>query len=263
MGGKKKVSPAVYQEMQPDEFINYLREDLGSYRDMTNNLLGNLNVISPEYEATLQGIADDYTGAQWSDLNRSFLKEQNALNQRNYNRFGSLGSTGALYGQESLQRDYNDLASRVASNTAQAYENLRNNYFNQQLNAFNAASGMYTGAGQQLYNFDQQNWNIQNINEQNRYLADVQNAKNSGNGVMGAITGAIGGGVTGFATGGPWGAAIGAGLGAISGGLGGSNGANSSQTFGSGLQIGTGLNSLIGNQNGTTWLGNKINSWSR
>lgn len=258
MGKKKKVSAPVYTPMEPNEFINYLRGDIGSYRDLTNNLLNNLNTMSPEYQQTLQGLADDYTAAQWDDLNRSYLKNQNALNQRNYNRFGSLGSTGALYGQENLQRDYNDLASRVASNTADAYQNLVNNYYKQQLNAFNAASGMYTGAGQQLYDFDKQNWNIQNINEQNRYLADVQNANNSSNGIMGALTGAVGGGLTGFFTGGPWGAAIGAGLGAIQGGLGGSNGANSSQTFGSGLQIGSGLNSLIDSQGSTSWLRNKI-----
>ena len=225
MGKKKKVTAPTYDTMQENEWISGLRNDIGNYRDYTNNILENLNVMSPEVQSKLQGLADDYTAAQWSDLNRSFLKNSNALNQRNYNRFGSLGSTGALYGQESLQRDYNDLASRVASNTASKAQDLFNNYFQQQANAFNAGYNLYNLAGSNIYDFDKTNWQIGNLNKEAQFMADVQNAQNSGNWLSSALGGAGTGATIGSAFG-PIGALVGAGVGAIGGGIAGSQGYN-------------------------------------
>lgn len=266
MGKKKKVSAPTYDKMQENEWISGLRNDIGGYRDYVNNALENLNVMSPEVQSYLQGLADDYTAAQWSDLNRSYLKNQNALNQRNYNRFGSLGSTGALYGQESLQRDYNDLASRVASNTASKAQDLFNNYFQQQSNAFNAGYNLYNLAGSNIYDFDKTNWQIGNLNKEAQFMADIQNAQNSGNWLSSALGGA-GTGATIGSMFGPIGTLVGAGVGAIGGGIAGSQGYNIGGSFtnlggssNSGGNLFSGLLSSLGNSNSSTGGGSGLAS---
>lgn len=265
MGKKKKVTAPTYDKMEENEWISGLRDDIGDYRDYVNNTLQNLNVMSPEVQSKLQGLADDYTAAQWSDLNRSYLKNYNALNQRNYNRFGSLGSTGALYGQEGLQRDYNDLAGRVASNTASKAQDLFNNYFQQQANAFNAGYNLYNLAGNNIYDFDKNNWQIGNLNKDAQFMADIQNAQNSGN----WLSSALGGAGTGASIGsmfGPIGTVVGGAVGAIGGGILGNQGYNVSGGFtnlGSGSSGGGSFSSILnrlGSTNSTTGAGSNLGS---
>lgn len=205
---KKKVKAPVYEEFKDNEYIGGLREDLPGYRDYANQLLYGLDVTSPEMQNKFNEIANDYTQSMWGDLNRGYLQNMNALNQRNYNRFGSLGSTGALYGQESAQRDYNDMASRLASQTAAQYQNLINNYYNQKLNTYNAANNAYQNAGNQTTNIDLNNWQLRNNNIAAKYAADVQNA-NQQNPIIRTITGALNGAGTGGSIGGGWGALAG------------------------------------------------------
>lgn len=230
MGKKKKVKAPTYQEMQDTEYIAGLREDLPGYRDMTNEYLQKLDVLSPEVQKTFQGLANDYTGAQWSDLSRQYLKDYNTLNQANYNRFGNLGSTGALYNTDSLQSNYNDLATNIAAQTASQYQNLVNNYYNQKLNTLNAANSLYQTAGTNTYTHDQNNWNIRNKNIEAKYVADVQNAQNSGNWLGGMLSGATSGAGMGASIGGPWGALIGGVAGGALGALGSNYGGGSNQS---------------------------------
>lgn len=204
----KKVKAPVYEQLADNEYIGGLRNDIGNYRDMTNQYLNNLDVLNPEVQQQYQNIADDFTGAQWSDLSRQYNRDYNRLNQANYNRFGSLGSTGALYNNETLQRDYNDMASRIAANTAGQYQNLINNYYNQKLNTLNAANALYQQAGSATTNLDQANWNIRNNNIAAKYAADVQNARQQ-NPIIRTITGALNGAGTGGSIGGGWGALAG------------------------------------------------------
>lgn len=248
MGKKKKVKAPNYQEMQDTEYITGLREDLPGYRDMTNQYLQKLDVLSPEVQQKFQGIADDYTGAQWSDLSRQYLKDYNKLNQANYNRFGNLGSTGALYNADSLQRDYNDLATRTAAQTANQYQNLVDNYYNQKLNTLNAANDLYQTAGTNTHNHDLNNWNIRNKNIEAKYVADVQNAQNSGNWLGGMLSGAASGVATGGKFGGGWGALIGGVAGGALGALSSEYGGGSDQS-----SMGNALGYLGG------WGANKLN----
>lgn len=240
MSKKKKVQAPVYEEMQDTPYITGLREDLPTYREGVNTYLQNLDVLSPEVQQKYQDIANDYTASQWSDYNRNALAQAKAMNQANYNRFGNLGSSGAMYGQDTFNRQMNDLASRIASNTAGQYQNLINNYYNQKANTLNAYNTLYNNAGQTTYGHDQQNWNIRNRNIEAKYVADAQNAQNkSGFNIGNMISGAASGASMGSAAG-PWGAVIGGVAGGALGGFSDYLGSNNSQAaiqgVGSGIQ---------------------------
>lgn len=255
---KKKVDAPVYQEMEDTDWIKYLREDLPTYREGYNTYLQNLDVLSPEVQQKYEDIANQYTQSQWNDYNRNALANMKAMNQANYNRFGNLGSSGAMYGSDTLGRNLNDLASRIASNTAGQYQNLINNYYNQKLNTLNAYNNAYGNAGNVTYGHDQQNWNIRNKNIEAKYVADVQNAGsgwNWGNMVSGAASGAAAGGMSGG-----WiGALAGGAMGAIGGGLSGS-GDQASQFGSSAGNLGGSLGSFLNTKQGGLFQG-KSNAW--
>lgn len=254
MGKKKKVSAPVYEEMQDTPYITGLREDLPTYRDQYNYMLGQLDVTSPEVQKAFQDKANEYTQAQWNDFNRNALANYKAMNQANYNRFGNLGSSGAMYGNDTFNRQLNDLATRIAGQTAGQYQNLINNYYNQKLNTLNAYNTAYGNAGQTTYGHDQNNWNIRNRNIEAKYVADVQNANRGGGWNFGnMISGAASGAATGASVGGGWGALAGGLLGGVTGGLSGDNTSGMQAA-----QLGSNLGGYAGQ--GTNWLNTKWNT---
>lgn len=251
MSKKKKVSAPVYEEMADTDYISGLREDLPTYRDQYNYMLGQLDVTSPEVQQQFQNIANDYTQAQWNDYNRNALANMKAMNQANYNRFGNLGSSGAMYGNDTLNRQLNDLATRIAGQTAGQYQNLINNYYNQKLSTAQMYGGAYNTAGNTLQNNDINNWQIRNRNIEAKYAADLQNAQNSGFSLGNTLSGALSGAASGFSMGGPWGALAGGVLGGAAGALSGGDGNSASQ-----------LGSTFGNLGGSAtnnWLNSKGN----
>lgn len=251
MSKKKKVEAPVYEEMQDTPYITGLREDLPMYREGFNRYLQNLDVLSPEVQQKYQDIANEYTQSQWNDFNRNALANYKAMNQANLNRFGSMGTSGAMYGNDTYNRQLNDLSSRIASNTAGQYQNLINNYYNQKLNTLNAYNNAYGNAGNITYGHDQNNWNIRNKNIEAKYVADVQNAQNSGGWNFGnMLSGAASGAASGASVGGLWGGIAGGVLGGVTGGLSGNN-ASGMQA----AQLGGTLGDYAGQ--GTNWLNTK------
>ena len=249
MSKKKKVKAPVYEEMQDTPWITGLREDLPTYRDQYNYMLGQLDVTSPEVQQAFQNKANDFTQSQWNDFNRNALANFKAMNQANYNRFGNLGSSGAMYGTDTFNRQLNDLSSRIAGQTAAQFENLMNNYYTQKYNTAQMYGNAYGNAGNTTYGHDYNNWNIRNRNIEAKYVADAQNAKGGGGFNLGnAISGAASGAGTGASIGGGWGALAGGVLGGVVGGFSGGSGDQASQ-----------LGSTMGNigGNGTNWLNTK------
>lgn len=247
---KKKVKAPKYEQLADTEYISGLREDLPTYRDQYNYMLGQLDVTSPEVQQTFQDIANQYTQSQWNDFNRNALSNYKAMNAANYNRFGNLGSSGAMYNADTYNRQLNDLASRIASNTAGQYENLVNNYYTQKLNTANAYGSAYSGAGSTLQDNDIANWNIRNRNIEAKYAADVQNANrggwNWGNMLSGAASGAASGSAGGW---------IGALAGGVAGAVGGGLSGYSNASGGQASQLGASLGSIypsVRQSNGAT-----------
>lgn len=251
MGKKKKVQAPVYEEMQDTPWITGLREDLPTYRDQYNYMLGQLDVTSPEVQQAFQDKANEYTQSQWNDFNRNALANYKAMNQANYNRFGNLGSSGAMYSNDTFNRQLNDLSSRIAGQTAAQYENLMNNYYNQKYNTAQMYGNAYNLAGNTTYGHDQNNWNIRNRNIEAKYVADVQNANRGGFNLGNAIGGLASGIASGASVGGPWGALAGGVLGGLSGGF---NGGDGNQA----AQLGSTFGNIGGNS--TNWLNTKNKS---
>ena len=254
---KKKVEAPKYEELADTAFISGLREDLPTYRDRYNYMLGQLDVTSPEVQQAYRDLANQYTQAQWSDYNRNALQGMKALNASNYNRFGSLGSSGAMYNTDTYNRNLNNLAANIAGNTAAKYEDLINNYYNQKATTANAYNSAYSTAGNTLQNNDIANWNIRNNNKYAQYVADVQNAQNN-TGILGGIKNIIGGGLqgagNGFSVAGPWGALAGGIAGSVGGTLdtmsGNSYNSQGSWTSVLAPNIGGGLTNMFGSNGG-------------
>ncbi|MBQ2349744.1 MAG: hypothetical protein II393_00475 [Cytophagales bacterium] len=215
---KKKVKAPKYEQLADTQYITGLREDLPTYRDQYNYMLGQLDVTSPEVQQAFQDKANEYTQAQWNDFNRNALANYKAMNQANRNRFGNLGSSGAMYGADTYNRQLNDLATRIAGQTAGQYENLMNNYYTQKLNTAQLYGNTYFGSGGILQDNDIENWKIRNRNIEAKYAADVQNANRGGFNLGNALSGAASGALMGSKAG-PWGALIGGVAGGAVGGF--------------------------------------------
>ena len=240
--GKKKVKAPVYKTLEDTDYIKGLRNSLADYKLAADTAYNKLASMDDAYYKQLAEQANAYA---WDEWNRNARKLMNQNYQRNYNRFGSLGTTGAQYNQESLTRDINNAASQIASNTASTADNYFTNAYNRNLQTAGALDDRYNDTGKMLQTNDWKNLEIQNNNIEAKYLADVQNAK-SGWSWSGMINGAANGAGAGASVGGPWGALAGGVLGAVGGGLGGDSKSSSN------------MGQLAGQ--GTNWLRSK---WGR
>lgn len=237
--GKKKVKAPVYKTLEDTDYIKGLRNSLADYKLAADTAYNKLASMDDAYYKQLAEQANAYAWDEWS---RNARKLMNQNYQRNYNRFGSLGTTGAQYNQESLTRDLNNAASQIASNTASTADNYFTNAFNRNLQTAGALDNRYNNTGNTLQANDWQNLAIKNNNIEAKYLADVQNAK-SGWSWSGMINGAANGAGTGASVGGPWGAVAGGVLGGVAGGFGGDS------------QSASNIGQLAGQ--GTNWLKTK------
>ena len=237
--GKKKVKAPVYKTLEDTDYIKGLRNSLADYKLAADTAYNKLASMDDAYYKQLAEQANAYA---WDEWNRNARKLMNQNYQRNYNRFGSLGTTGAQYNQESLTRDINNAASQIASNTAQTADNYFTNAYNRNLQTAGALGNRYMNTGNTLQANDWQNLAIQNGNIEANYLADLQNAK-SGFNLGGMISGAASGAGSGALKGGWIGAIAGGVLGGVAGGLGGDS--KSTSSFGQ----------LAGQ--GTNWLRSK------
>ena len=240
--GKKKVKAPVYKTLEDTDYIKGLRNSLADYKLAADTAYNKLASMDDAYYKQLAEQANAYA---WDEWNRNARKLMNQNYQRNYNRFGSLGTTGAQYNQESLTRDINNAASQIASNTASTADNYFTNAYNRNLQTAGALNNRYTDTGNTLQTNDWKNLEIQNNNIEAKYLADVQNAK-SGFNLGSMISGAANGAGAGASVGGPWGALAGGVIGGVAGGLGGDS------------QSASNMGQLSGQ--GTNWLRSK---WGR
>lgn len=235
--GKKTPSRPQYEQLADTPWITRNRElNTNSYANLNTALddFQNFNINNNDY---YQSIADAYTNAQWNDLNRAYTQRANQLAARERQRLGTSGASSSAYNTDSLNRNYDYLASQVAANTANQYNNLVNQAYSRGLSNINLYNTLFNSSGDETQRVDENNWKIRLQNQQNKWLDEVEGG--GGFDIGGAVSGAIGGASAGSAFG-PWGAVAGAAIGGLSGGFGGSN--QSSSTLGG--QAGGFLNSL-------------------
>lgn len=251
--GKKTPSRPQYEQLADTPWITRNRDlNTSSYANLNTALddFQNFNINNNDY---YQSIADAYTNAQWNDLNRAYTQRANELAARERQRLGTSGASSSAYNTDSLNRNYDYLASQVAANTANQYNNLVNQAYNRGLANINLYNTLFNNSGKETQRVDENNWKIRLQNQQNKWLDEVDNAS-GGFDIGGAVSGAVSGASAGSAFG-PWGAVAGAAIGGLSGGFGGSN--QSSSTLGG--QAGSFLNTLSNNTN-TSRAANSIGS---
>ena len=252
--GKKTPKRPQYEQLADTPWITRNRELNTSSYDNLNTALDdfqNFNINNNDY---YQSIADAYTNAQWNDLNRAYTQRANELAARERQRLGTSGASSSAYNTDSLNRNYDYLASQVAANTANQYNNLVNQAYSRGLSNINLYNTLFNNSGDETQRVDENNWKIRLQNQQNKWLDEVEGAS-GGFDIGNAISGAISGASSMAATGNPWAIAGGALVGGVTGGFGGSN--QSSSTLGG--QTGSFLNTLSNNIN-TSRAGNTIGS---
>lgn len=249
--GKKTPSRPQYEQLADTPWITRNRElNTNSYANLNTALndFQNFNINNNDY---YQSIADAYTNAQWNDLNRAYTQQANQLAARERQRLGTSGSSSSAYNTDSLNRNYDYLASQVAANTANQYNNLVNQAYNRGLDNIKLYNTLFNNSGDETQRVDENNWKIRLQNQQNKWLDEVEGG---GFDLGGALSGAASGASAGSAFG-PWGAVAGAVIGGASGGFGGSN--QSSSTLGG---IGGGFLNSLSNSSKTSRAGNSIGS---
>lgn len=257
MSRQPKVQAPEYEEWQGNEYTDRAKKGITTYGNWVDNNWQDL-VKAPTAE-DFTDIVNKAYNTTWNDYNRSAIENIKKQNQANYNRFGNMGSSGAMYNSDTLNRNLNDLSSRIYSNMYGMADQLAGNQYNRQLQSLGTVYGMYNDAGNLATSLDEKNWNIRNQNKEAKYLADVQNAQrgggwNWGNMVSGATSGALQGGLSG---GGWWGALAGGLAGGISGGLSGNASGQQASQMGSGL--GTNIGGLIASRSVGTGGGSGLN----
>ena len=269
--GKKMPDRPQYEQLADTPWITRNRDlNTSSYNNLNTALndFQNFNINNNDY---YQSIADAYTNAQWNDLNRAYTQQANQLAARERQRLGTSGSSSSAYNTDSLNRNYDYLASQVAANTANQYNNLVNQAYNRGLSNIDLYNNLFRATGNETQRVDENNWRIRLQNQDNAWLSEVDdvNAHNKmwdniltkGNEAAGAIIGGI--------FGGPAGAAIGKKMGSMAGkqmsGMFGTDQQYDTSGYNMGSSVGANLASAGSNSSGYDWLGmgnNYFNSGS-
>lgn len=214
MTGKTKTIAPFQQELYQDTpWITRNRELNTQTYDLYSNALEDLSRQNQDY---YEGLASKAMQSSWDDLNRSYQKAVNQNLARNYGRTGSTASTSGGYVTDSMQRNYNDIASRLASQQAQYQEQFINSALNRDLAKLSQYSNAFNTSGKTAEEVDRMNYQIDQENKQRQWQADATRKMNK-RGILGTI-GQIGGTVIGGVFGGPVGAQLGNAIGGAIGG---------------------------------------------
>lgn len=218
MSKKKMPQRPLYDMYQDTPWISRNRELNTQSYDLFKNALADLDKQDQQY---YEGLASQAMNSAWGDLNRNY---QNAVNQnlaRNYGRFGTTGSTGGLYTSDTLQRQYNDMATRMASQQAQTQEQFINSALNRDLAKLQAYYTPFTNSGQTTEAVDLMNYKTAQNNKDRQWQNDVIKQQNKTDPFQ-MISNGLASGFKGFTQGaltGNLGAAIGGGIGGTVSGL--------------------------------------------
>lgn len=213
MTKKKQKEVFLLDEYQDTPWISRNRELNTQTYDLTKNQLNELGKQDQQY---LKGIVGKAQQSMWDDYNRNYQKAVNQNLARNYGRTGSTASTSGSYVTDSMQRQYNDMASRIGSEGYKMYDQLVNSALNRDLAKLQAYYTPFTNSGKVTEEVDLRNYDIRQENKRRNWINDQIREANKAD--IGKIAGgAIGGAAKGFMAGGPWGALAGAVAGAADG----------------------------------------------
>lgn len=220
MTGKTKVIDPFQQELYQDTpWISRNRELNTQSYDLLKNQLGEIGRQDQQY---YEGLASKAMQSAWGDYNRNYQKAVNQNLARNYGRTGSTASTSGGYVTDSLQRQYNDAAARLATQQAQYQDQFINSALNRDLAKLQAYYAPFQSSGATTENKDYKNYIVDQENRQRNWQADATRKMNETGtwGKIGGTAGTVVGGIVGAYFGNP---ALGAQLGnSLGSGVGGS-----------------------------------------
>lgn len=215
---KKKIHyQPLFDEFEDTPWISRNRELNTQAYDLYSNALGELGKQDQQY---YEGQASKAMQSAWGDYNRNYQKAVNQNLARNYGRTGSTASTSGGYVTDSLQRQYNDAAARLASQQAQLQDQFINSALQRDLAKLGQYSGAFNTSGQITQDVDKQNYETRQQNKVRQWQNDVLREKNKTDWLrIASEAGASGfkGFTEGMKTGNIWGAIGGAIGGAASG----------------------------------------------
>lgn len=206
MTKKKTPKRPMYQLYEDSPWISRNRELNTQAYDLYSQGLEDLGRQNQDY---YEGVASKAFQSAWDDYNRNYQKAVNQNLARNYGRTGSTASTSGGYITDSLQRQYNDAAARLASQQAQYQDQFINSALERDLAKLGQYGSAFNTSGKTTEQVDQMNYNTRLMNQDRAWQNDVmrENEKTNWGQVIGK---GLGGAVTGFMAGGPIGAVVGA-----------------------------------------------------
>lgn len=212
MGGKKMPKLPMYEMREDTPWISRNRELNTQAYDLYSNTLDELGQQDQQY---YEGIAGKAMQSMWDDYNRNYQKAVNQNLARNYGRTGSTASTSGGYVTDSLQRQYNDAAARLASQGYGMYDQLVNSALNRDLAKLGQYGNAFNTSGKTTEEVDLMNYQTRLKNQDRQWQNDVMREnekKDWGTVLSNAAQGAAQGSAAG-----PWGALAGAVVGAAQG----------------------------------------------
>lgn len=172
--GKKKPKLGMYQEQQDTPWITSNRElNQQSYGNLSRDL-NNVNVFDDSIRQQLKAYNDSIYNRAVSDFDRDYTQTMNKYLARDYDRFGTTGSSASL-----LNRDNYNLAQQrkladMEYNRAMNYEDMVNQELNRRYNWLNLNNNLFNQSGGTIQSFDDANWKLRNQNVDRKYTNDLQ-----------------------------------------------------------------------------------------
>lgn len=172
--GKKKPTLGMYKEQQDTPWISSNRElNQQSYGNLSRDL-NNVNVFDDATRQQLNAYNDSIYNRAVSDFDRDYSQTMNKYLARDYNRFGTTGSSNSL-----LNRDNYNLAQQrkladMEYNRAMNYEDMVNQELGRRYNWLNLNNQLFNTSGGITQAFDDANWKIRNQNVDRQYTNDLQ-----------------------------------------------------------------------------------------
>lgn len=236
----KYVKRPMYEEYEDTPYITRNRElNTTSYNNL-NTALNDINNFSYTDYDSYAPLTDAYSNYAWQQLNRNYQNAVNKNVQNQQQRLGTTGSSSGLYTTDTNQQYYNNLASNIASQTAQYANQLMGQELNRRYQNADLYNSLFNQTGSTTEAVDQANWNIRNLNKERQWLNDVDKNNNTGwNWFANVNKGALEGFSEGMKSGNIWGGIAGS----IAGGIG-NSGTNQTASSNSGSSSGSSSGSV-------------------
>lgn len=181
MGFGSKPKRPEYEQQADTPWITHNRDmNTWSYDNVANNI-NRVNVFDDATRQSLNDYVDDIYNRSKSDFDRTYAQTMGKTLARDYNRFGTTGSSTSLLNRDNYNLQQQRALADLAYNRAINYEDMINQELDRRYKFLNTNYGYFTNSGNTIQNFDDANWRIRNANKDIQYLNDIQDYNSKAN----------------------------------------------------------------------------------